>query len=152
MMTRRYLAILALALALALPLTACTMGRPKERINPPGLSIQELRIDGGDCTFLLRVQNHSTVTMRYSTLSFEHFTVDGRELAPLTLTPALDVPTFTGEPFAHEMPCPTLTAGASELVYHLEGRIEADAPRSQGFRFDHRSRLLPVPGLTGVYR
>lgn len=144
--------LMILALALALPLVACSMGRPKERINPPNVSLQELRIEGDRCAFLLRVQNHSTVTMRYATLNFQRFTVDGRELAPLTLSPALDVPPFTGEPFAHEMPCPALTVEASELVYRLEGRIEADAPRSQGFRFEHRSRLLPVPGLTGVYR
>lgn len=142
---------LTLAAAL-LVLAACTMGRPKERINPPTVSIQELAIEGDRCQLRLRVQNHSSVGMRFSEIAFERLTVDGRELAPLTLSPALEVPPYTGEPFRHELACPEMSANASELVYRLDGRIRADQPRGDRFRFEHRSRLLPVPGLDGVYR
>lgn len=149
-MTQRFATTIALAPVLLL--AACSMGKPKERINPPDVSIQELRIEGDRCTFRLRVQNHSTVTMHYTTLMFDRLTVDGRDLAPLAITPDFDVPPFTGEPFVHELPCPNLANDANELAYRLDGRIEATEPRSQEFRFEYRSRLLPVPGLTGVYR
>lgn len=149
-MTRRIAMILVPALMVTL--SACSGGRPKERINPPDISIQELRIEGDTCTLLLRVQNHSTVTMHYARLQFDRLTIDGRELAPLTATPNFAVTPYTGEPFAQTVPCPALSEQASELVYRLEGRIEATEPRSREFRFEYRSRLLPVPGLTGVYR
>lgn len=147
-MLRRLPAIFLTAFAL----TGCFSGKPKVRINPPTVSIQELRIDGAQCTVLLRLQNHSTVSMRYSTIDFERLTLDGRELAPLTLTPDLDVAPYTGEPFSHAIDCPDMAANASELTYRLNGRISAVEPGNRRFDFSHRSRLLPVPGLTGVYR
>lgn len=133
-------------------LAACGARGPKERINPPTVSVQELRIEGERCSFQLRVHNHSTVGMRYATLSFDRFTVDGRELAPVSLTPALEVPPNTGEPIAHELPCPGMTGNASELIYRLQGHIDSDEPRERSFPFTYSSRLLPVPGLSGVYR
>ncbi len=147
-MMQRAFVILVAALALA----GCFSGKPKVRINPPTVSIQEIRIDGMQCIVLLRLQNHSTVSMRYSAIDFERLAIDGRELGPLALTPDLDVAPYTGEPFAHTVHCPDMTPGASELTYRLSGRISAVEPGNRRFDFSHRSRLLPVPGLTGVYR
>jgi hypothetical protein len=141
-----------IALSLPFLLVACTGGRPKERINPPTVSIQEVRIDDGRCELRLRIQNHSTVGMRFDTVSFERFDLDGRALAPLSMTPDLDVAPYTGEPFRHDVDCPDMTDGATELVYRLAGRITASEPGRRNFEFNHRSRLLPVPGLPGVYR
>jgi hypothetical protein len=150
-MLQRTSALLA-ALAAILLLTSCTGGKPKVRINPPTVSVQELRIDNAQCRLLVRIQNHSTVSMRYSALRFDRMTLDGRELAPVNVSPDLDVAPYTGEPFVHEMACPGMTPDASEIMYRLGGRIDAVEPGRRGFDFDHRSRLLPVPGLTGVYR
>lgn len=133
-------------------LGACASGKPRERINPPTVSLQELRIDGNTCTALIRVHNHSSVVMHYNRLRLELLEIDGRRLGVLDLQPSLDVPPYTGEPFAQDLDCAGLAADASELVYRLEGRIDADEPRSHSFPFNHRSRLLPVPGLDGVYR
>lgn len=134
-------------------LGACASGKPKERINAPTVSLQELRIDeAGTCQALIRVHNHSSVVMRYHRLRFDQFEVDGRSLALTELQPSLDVPPYTGEPFSHELDCGHLARDASELVYRLEGRIDADEPRNRTFPFSHRSRLLPVPGLDGVFR
>lgn len=145
---QRLLAILVMTAALA----ACFSGKPKVRINAPTVSVQELRVDGSECTVLLRIQNHSTASMKFSAIDFDRLTLDGREKAPLSITPALDVPPYTGEPFAQALSCADLAPDASEIVYRLEGRIHAVEPGKRRFDFAHRSRLLPVPGLTGVYR
>lgn len=141
-----------IVLSLLAPLAACTSGRPKERINPPTVSIQEVRVEGGRCELRMRIQNHSTVSMHFGAISFERFDLDGRALAPLTMNPDLDVAPFTGEPFRHSLDCPDMAQGASELVYRLSGRVTATEPGRRNFDFNHRSRLLPVPGLDGVYR
>lgn len=141
-----------IALSLPVVLVACTAGRPKQRINPPTVSIQEVRVADGRCALRLRIQNHSTVGMRFDTIEFERFDLDGRALAPLSMSPALDVAPYTGEPFRHEIACEDMTQGASELAYRLSGRITASEPGRRNFEFNHRSRLLPVPGLDGVYR
>lgn len=146
-------ALLLLALA-CLVLAACSGSRaPRTRLNPPVVSIQELRHDGqGQCLLRLRVQSHSNVAMRIAELHFQHLAIDGRELGPLQLAPSLDVPPYTGEPLDQALPCPGLAAGASELVYRLEGRTRSEQPVSRSYPFNYRSRLLPVPGLDGVYR
>lgn len=146
-------AVMALLLA-SLLLAACGgTPKPRTRLNPPVISIQELRQHGdGQCLLRLRVQSHSNVAMRISELDFQHLTIDGRELAPLLLTPALDVPPYTGEPLDHAVACAGLATGASELVYRLQGRTRSEEPNSRSYRFQYRSRLLPVPGLDGVYR
>ena len=148
MMLPRIAVIVVMLAALA----AGSAGRPKERINPPVVSIQELAISDGQCQMRLRVQNHSSVGMRFSEIELDAFTVDGREFGPLLLTPALEVPPYTGEPFRHTIPCPDLAADASELIYRLQGTVRADEPRRDRFSVRHGSRLLPVPGLDGVYR
>lgn len=140
--------------AVSLLLAACGGSRaPKTRLNAPVISIQELRLlDDGQCLLRLRVQSHSNVMMHFSQLQFDQLTLDGRELAPLALAPALDVPPYTGEPLDHTLACPGLAANASELVYRLQGRVRSEEPNSRSYPFQYRSRLLPVPGLAGIYR
>lgn len=138
---------------LVFALAACGSRGPKQRINPPTVTVQELRFnDDGSCVLRLRIQNHSTVGMRYASLRFHQLEIDGRNLAPLTATPSLDVPPRTGEPFDHPFDCGDLQANANELVYRIDGTATADQPRQSSHPFHFRSRLLPVPGLTGVYR
>lgn len=139
---------------LVLVLAACSSRGPQQRINPPTVTVQELRFnnDDGSCLLRIRIQNHSTVSMRYTSLRFDELRIDGRELAPLATTPNLDVPPRTGEPFDHTFDCAGLTSNASELVYSLRGLASGDQPRNTSFPFRFSSRLLPVPGLSGVYR
>lgn len=139
-------------IALTLALSACSAGKPKERINPPTLSIQELRIEGDRCTALFRVQNHSSVSMRFRDIRFDTLNVDGRDLASPAFDANREIPPYTGEPIRHELPCPAMTENASELVYRLSGSISADQPHNRRFDVRHNSRLLPVPGLSGTYR
>src|SRR5690606_6247052 len=80
--TRMKLRPLFLAAGLAV-LAACSSGRPKERINPPALSIQELRLEEGRCRLHLRLHNHSSVIMRFREVRLDALEVDGRDLAPL---------------------------------------------------------------------
>lgn len=137
---------------LLVPLVACSAGRPRERINPPTVSIQELRVDAGQCRLRLRLHNHSTVRMRYASVELETLTLGGRALGPVTLTPGIDVPPTSAEPLDHVLPCPGVAGDAGEHVYHVAGRVVASEPRTQRFEVAWRSRLLPVPGLAGVYR
>ena len=146
------LARIAMLFIAAAALAACSAGRPKERINPPDLSLQEVRIDGDQCSMRLRIQNHSTVGMRFSALTLDRLTLDGRELGPLSLNPDIHVPPYTGEPIDHDVACTGMAINPSELVYRLRGRVETTEPGKRRFDVEHRSRLLPVPGLTGVYR
>ncbi|MFB9067052.1 hypothetical protein [Pseudofulvimonas gallinarii] len=143
--------ILFLSLA-TLALGACTPGRPKERINPPAVSIQELRIEEGRCHLQLRVHNHSSVSMHFRNVQLDEFEVDGRDLAPLSFDADREIPPYIGEPILRELPCPDMTPDASELVYTLSGLITTDKPTSRRFDVRHQSRLLPVPGLPSTYR
>lgn len=139
-------------IALTVALAACSAGKPKERINPPAFSIQELHIDGERCTVQFRVQNHSSVSMRFRDIRLDALNLDGRDLAPLAFDAHREIPPYTGEPIRHELPCPAMTDNASELVYRLSGTVNTDQPHNRRFDVRHNSRLLPVPGLTGTYR
>lgn len=148
MTLRLTLSLIASALALA----SCSASRPKERINPPTVSIQELRIEGDRCITQFRVHNHSNVSMRFRDVRLDMLEVDGRGLAPLNFDAHRDIPPNTGEPVQHELPCPAMTEGASELVYRLSGTVAVDTPYNRRFNVRHNSRLLPVPGLDATYR
>lgn len=142
---------LFLAAGLAV-LAACSSGRPKERINPPALSIQELRLEEGRCRLHLRLHNHSSVIMRFREVRLGALEVDGRDLAPLVFDADREIPPYSGEPVSREVPCADLAANASELVYRLSGTVSTDQPQKRRFDVEHRSRLLPVPGLPATWR
>lgn len=143
---------LVIPIAAAVVLAACSTGRPKERINPPAVSIQEIHVDGTRCLVQLRVHNHSSVSMRFRDIRLDVLDVDGRDLAPLAFDAQREIPPYTGEPIRHELPCPSMTDNASELVYRLSGTVNTDQPYNRRFDVRHNSRLLPVPGLPATWR
>ncbi len=147
-MTVRLLFLTVAALAVG----GCSAGRPKERINPPAVSIQELRIEDGRCHLQVRIHNHSSVSMRFRNIRLDVLEIDGRELAPLAFDAEREIPPYIGEPILRDLPCPDMTPDASELVYRLSGVIATDQPSSRRFDVRHQSRLLPVPGLPDTYR
>jgi hypothetical protein len=145
MTLRPYLA----ALAVAFLVTGCG-GGPARRITPSQVSIQQLVADaGGTWRVTLRIQNYSTVAMRYSAL---HGTlhIAGVDVGAIDLVPDLDIP-----PNSADVIDATLHASAKlpagDIDYKIAGTIETSEPKAD-FKFDRSSRLSPAPGLPGTWR
>jgi hypothetical protein len=137
------------AAAIAVLVSACGSGPPR-RITPSQVSIQQLIADaGGTWKVTLRIQNYSTVTMRYSAL---HGTlhIAGADVGSIDLTPDLDIP-----PNSADVIDATLHASAKlpagDVDYKLSGTIQTSEPKTD-FKFDRSSRLSPAPGLPGTWR
>lgn len=154
-MTRR----LALPLlALALVLAACSGGPPK-RVFPPQATVQELRVaDDGRWVARLRIQNFSTVPMRFNRLDAT-FVVAAHEAARFALDPDVTVGPGSAEVFEHAFePAPAAAAAVRTALadrrgvrYALTGRLLSADPGTDD-AIDYRSALDPVPGLDGVLR
>ena len=153
----RNVKLLALVLLAAL-LAACAGGPPK-RIFPPQASVQELRVQpDGQWAASIRIQNFSTVPMRFSSLDAT-LLVNGGEAARFTLDPGLSVGPGSNELVQHVF---TPAAGPKAAVdqalasrravrYQLTGRIASSEPATD-HPFEYQSALDPVPGLTGILR
>src|SRR6478752_4249413 len=82
----------ALVLVCLSLLAACGGGKPIRRINPPTLSIQQLAVQAdGRWLLELRVQNFSTVPMRFDTLE-AGLEVEGTNVGAIFLRPAIEIP------------------------------------------------------------
>lgn len=154
----RNVKILLLA-ALALLLAACAGSGPPKRVFPPQASLQELRVQpDGQWAANIRIQNFSTVPMRFSSLDAT-LLIDGREAARIVLDPGLSVGPGSNELVTHVF-TPSDAARATvdaalanrrNVRYVLSGRIGTSEPRTD-HPFDYQSGLDPVPGLAGVLR
>lgn len=147
-----------LSLLLVALLAGCSSGPPK-RIFPPQASVQELRVqEDGQWVASVRLQNFSTVPMRFSRLQAT-LSIAGQEATRIDIDPAMSVGPGSNELFRHVF---TPAAGARAAVsdafankravrYQLSGRI-ASAEHKTDDDFDYTSALDPVPGLAGVLR
>ena len=150
---RAALAFLMLALV-----AACASGPPK-RVYPPQASLQELRVQAdGQWVAQVRIQNFSTVPMRFSRLEAT-LSVNGQEASRISLDPGLSVGPGSNELVQHVF---TPAAGPKAAVdqalasrravrYQLSGRIASSEPATD-HPFEYQSALDPVPGLTGILR
>lgn len=148
----------ALALLLLAVLAGCASGPPK-RIFPPQATVQEVRVqDDGRWAVQVRIQNFSTVPMRFSRLEAT-LSVNGQEATRIEIDPALSVGPGSNELVQHVF---TPAAGPKAAVdqalasrravrYQLTGRL-ASSEHSTNDAFDYQSALDPVPGLTGILR
>lgn len=152
----RFLALPLVALVLLL--AACSSGPPK-RVFPPQATVQELRIgDDGRWVAHLRIQNFSTVPMRFNRLEAT-FAVAGQEAARFVLDPGVTVGPGSAEVFDHAFePAPAAAAAVRAALadrrgvrYALTGRLLSADPGTDD-AIDYRSALDPVPGLDGVLR
>ena len=149
---------LLLLLLCSVLLAACSSGPPK-RIYPPQARLQELKVEAdGRWTARIRIQNFSTVPMRFSRLQAT-LTVAGQEATTIDIDPGLAVGPGSIEVVDHAF---TPAAGPRAAVdqalanrrsvrYVLAGRIASDEHRTDE-AFDYQSALDPVPGLSGVLR
>jgi len=149
--------IAALLFVVAL-LSACAGGPPK-RVYPPQATVQELRVQpDGRWQARIRIQNFSTVPMRFSRLQAS-LLIAGQEAARIDLDPALTV-----GPGSAEIIEPVLTPSAAAKAavdaaladrrgvrYALSGRLASSDPGTDD-PINYESALDPVPGLEGVLR
>lgn len=148
-----------LALPLVLLLAACGGGGFKQRVNPPVVSVQELRQQAdGQWNLQLRVQSYSNVTMRIEQIDAV-LEIDGVEAARIALAPALDV--APGAEVIGYVLQPGTEAAArvrsalearGSVPYSMRGTIRSSRPGNRRDDFNHHSQLSAVPGLTGVMR
>lgn len=155
---RTALSLILMALLAGL-LVACSSA-PKKRIFPPSVSVQELRVlADGRWEADLRVQNFSTVAMRFERLQAD-FTLAGHAVASIDHVVADSVP-----PNSAEIVRIVLQPGAEAaeavrsalqtrrgLGYRLKGSLASSEPGTREDRFEFDSALTPMPGLDGVLR
>jgi len=156
-------ACLLLLLLAALVLSACSRSGPIRRISEPAASIQQLSVGiDGQWTLDLRLQNFSSIPMRFDALSLE-LHIGDTNAGTLTAEPALtvgpesaDVVTLALQPApdARLMIADAL-ARARGLSYRIEGTLSAsphDKGKPRHYEIQRSSMLSPVPGLPGVLR
>ena len=148
----------ALALLLLALVAGCASGPPK-RVYPPQASLQEVRVQAdGQWVAQVRIQNFSTVPMRFSRLEAT-LTVNGQEATRISIDPGLSVGPGSNELVQHVF---TPAAGPKAAVdqalasrravrYQLTGRIASSEPATD-HPFEYQSALDPVPGLAGILR
>ncbi|MDR3388485.1 MAG: hypothetical protein P4L92_15665 [Rudaea sp.] len=152
----RLLRCLVVLIALS-ALAAC--GPPLHPINPPNASIQQLNVlPDGRWKLQIRLENFSDKTVHYATFKAA-LKVGGVAAADIALNPDMDIPGDNADivettlapsadalkAFAREIKEP---GGAS---YELAGTINIPAA-SKDFKFEHKSRLSPMPGIADAYR
>lgn len=136
------------AIAMAGLISGC--GGPVKRITPSAVSIQQLVVQpDGQWRLTLRIQNYSTVAMRYAAL---HGTlhIAGADVGSIELKPDVDIP-----PNSADVIDATLHSSAKlpagDIDYKISGTIDTSEPK-ENFKFDRSSRLSPAPGLPGTWR
>lgn len=147
--------------ALVLLLASCGSG-PVRRVSEPAASIQQLSVRAdGNWDVQLRLQNYSSVAMRFDKTSLE-IAFDNGAAARLDVQPNLDVSPESADVYsATTTPLPsgrariaTALADGHGLTYTLRGSVEATPqggkPKSWDIKRD--SALSPVPGLPGALR
>ena len=152
---------MAVTAACLLALTGC-MGGPVRRVSEPTASIQQLTVDAnGQWSVELRLQNFSSVPMRFDRVALTLRA--GTEIAgELKTTPALtvgpesvDIATVTLVPTAAaRIVIADALADRRSLNYSLEGTVGAAAEhrKNRDYKIKRNSALSPVPGLSGVMR
>lgn len=145
--------------AVALLLAACSSG-PVKRVFPPNASVQELRLQAdGHWELQLRIQNFSTVAMRFERLELD-IELGGHAAGRVETTVADTVPPSSAESIALQL---TPSSEAAEALrsaletrrgvgYRISGSLASSEPKSRVDSFEFSSALTPMPGLDGVLR
>jgi hypothetical protein len=152
----RCLRLFVVTIALS-ALAAC--GPPMHPINPPNASIQQLNVmPDGRWKLQIRLENLSDKTVHYAAFKAT-LKVAGVATPDIALNPDMDIPGDNADivettlaPGADALQAFARTAREPGGVpYELSGTINIPAA-GKDFKFEHRSRLSPVPGIADQYR
>lgn len=147
--------------ALAFLLAACGSG-PVRRISEPAASIQQLTVRAdGQWDVELRLQNYSSVPMRFTATNIQ-MALDNGAAATLQAQPQLSIGPESADVYvATVSPLPegrariaTALADGRSLNYSLGGTLDAgpEDGKPRSYKVKLSSALTPVPGLPGVLR
>lgn len=151
----------ALILLSVLALTACGEGVVK-RVSEPATRLQQLTVNAdGSWKVALRLQNFSSMPMRFDDVSLK-LSVGDADAGTLNAKPGVsiggtsaDVIELQLQPAAPaRLRVADALAGNHTLSYTLEGSVSAtpEEKKQRTFQIDNRSTLNPTPGLPGVLR
>ena len=152
---------LATAALLCIALGACGGGMVK-RVSPPAASLQQLTVHAdGSWSADLRLQNYSSIPMRFDTVKLDIGVAD-QPAGTLQAAPALSIGPESADVVSVSLqPTPLARiavadalAGRHGLAYTLKGSVEAtpEDKKPRSFEIDSRNQLNPAPGLDGVLR
>ena len=142
-------------------IVACSTG-PVRRVSEPAANIQQLTVrPDGSWSMELRIDNFSTVPMRFDSMSLA-MTIGGQSAGTLRANPGLsigpesaDVSTFAFEPSpaARIVIADALSRNAG-VDYTLNGTLDAVPEKGSrhSYKLKRDNALSPVPGVTGVLR
>lgn len=145
----------------AILIVACSTG-PVRRVSEPAANIQQLSVRAdGSWSLELRIDNFSTVPMRFETVTLA-MTVGGQSAGTLQANPTLsigpesaDVATiaFVPSPAAKIIIADALARDVG-LNYALNGTLDAAPEKGSvhSYKVKRENALSPVPGMTGVMR
>lgn len=143
-------------------LAGCASGPPR-RVSEPAASIQQLTVGAdGSWRVALRVQNYSSVPMRFEGIRLA-MTLGDVAAGSLDATPALtigpeaaDIVDVVLQPSADaRILMSDVFSARRNITYTLEGTLDAapaDRGSSRSYTFKRDNALSPVPGLPGVLR
>ncbi|MDQ1092812.1 hypothetical protein QE400_002225 [Xanthomonas sacchari] len=152
------LGLLVLCTAL---LGACSDGIVR-RVSDPAASVQQLTVNmDGSWKVELRLQNYSSIPMRYDTLRLD-LGVGGEAAGSLQAAPGISIGPETADVVSvalrpsssARLVVADALAGRRSLEYTLKGSIAAtpEDKKQRSFDIDTRNMLSPAPGLDGVLR
>lgn len=151
-----------LALSTVALLAACGTGGGVRRVSEPAASIQQLTVQaGGRWSLDVRLNNYSSVPMRFDTVSLG-LLVDGQNAGTVLGQPRItvgpesaDVTTLALDPLPPaRLAIADALARGRAVQYQLQGTLDAaaDGGNARSWKIERRSTLNPVPGLPGVLR
>jgi len=160
-MSRRLTLVLCSLTCAALLLAGCHRGLVR-RVSEPAASLQQVSVGAdGQWQVQLRLQNYSSIPMRYDTVALA-VTAGGVEAGTLKAAPGFsigpesaDVVEVRLSPSAEaRMAVANALAGGTALEYTLNGSVQAtpEDEKQRDFQIDMHSTLSPAPGLAGVLR
>ena len=148
---------------LVLFLVACSSSGVPRRVSDPAVSLQQLGVEAdGRWSIELRLQNYSSVPMRFETLALD-LSIEGQPAGRVDAQPGLTIGPESADvvtlPFDPSPDARLLLAGrladGRGVRYVLEGTVAAaptDRGKARDYKIKRDSQLSPVPGLPGVLR
>jgi len=149
------------AIVAMLLLAACASG-PVRRVSEPAVGIQQLTVgaDGG-WTVEVRINNFSSIPMRFDTLDLK-LSVGGQDAGALSAQPALDIGPESADVVSVQLKPQAMArlqvanalASGQGTAYSLTGKVRTTPEKAKARDFDVKrdSSLSPVPGVPGALR